>query len=120
MSPYLKGGGGSSTKMVNRMQYFATRPGVEVLREAPDDLPATKKQQTYIRRLLRSFPEAKELLEYEDYLKKPTQLSASEFIQQARENFVDPMSGRTIWTTCPTAPVWNCGESTVSGPAGAR
>ena len=94
MSPYLKGGGGSSTKMVNRMQYFATRPGVEVLREAPDDLPATKKQQTYIRRLLRSFPEAKELLEYEDYLKKPTQLSASEFIQQARENFVDPMSQR--------------------------
>ena len=93
MSPYLKGGG-SNAKMANLMRYFATRPGVEVLREEPDDLPATKKQQVYIRRLLRSFPDAKELLEYEDYLKKPTQLSASEFIQQARENFVDPMSQR--------------------------
>ena len=93
MSPYLKGGG-SSAKMANRMRYFATRPGVEMLREEPGDLPATKKQQAYIRRLLRSFPDAKELLEYEDYLKKPTQLSASEFIQQARENFVDPMSQR--------------------------
>lgn len=93
MSPYLKGGG-NSAKMANRMRYFATRPGVEVLREEPDNLPATKKQQAYIRRLLQSFPDAKELLEYEDYLKKPTQLSASEFIQQARENFVDPMSQR--------------------------
>ena len=93
MSPYLKGGGGNA-KMANRVRYFATRPGVEVLREEPDDLPATKKQQAYIRRLLQSFPDAKELLEYEDYLKKPTQLSASEFIQQARENFVDPMSQR--------------------------
>lgn len=93
MSPYLKGGG-NSAKMANRMRYFATRPGVEVLREEPDNLPATKKQHAYIRRLLRSFPDAKELLEYEDYLKKPTQLSASEFIQQARENFVDPMSQR--------------------------
>ena len=93
MSPYLKGGGGNA-KMANRVRYFATRPGVEVLREEPDDLPATKKQQAYIRRLLQSFPDAKELLEYEDYLKKPTQLSASEFIQQARENLVDPMSQR--------------------------
>ena len=93
MSPYLKGGS-NSAKMANRVRYFATRSGVEVLREEPDDLPATRKQQTYIRRLLQSFPDAKELLEYEDYLKKPTQMSASEFIQQARENFVDPMSQR--------------------------
>ena len=91
MSPYLKGGG-SNAKTANRMRYFATRPGVEVLREESGDLPATRKQQTYIRRLLQSFPDAKELLEYEDYLKKPTQLSASEFIQQAREKFVDPRS----------------------------
>lgn len=93
MSPYLKIGG-NSAEMANRMRYFATRPGVEVLREGPDNLPATKKQHAYIRRLLQSFPDAKELLEYEDYLKKPTQLSAAEFIQQARENFADPMSQR--------------------------
>ena len=45
--------------------------------------PATKKQKAYIQRLLRAFPDARELLEYEDYLKNQTQESASEFIRQA-------------------------------------
>ena len=34
--------------------------------------PATKKQKAYIQRLLRAFPDARELLEYEDYLKNQT------------------------------------------------
>ena len=92
MSPYLKGGG-DGARRANRIRYFATRPGVEVLSDR-SSLPATKKQKVYIRRLLRAFPEAKESLEYEDYLKNPTQLSASEFIQQVREDFAVPMSQR--------------------------
>ena len=56
--------------------------------------PATKKQKAYIQRLLRAFPDARELLEYEDYLKNQTQESASEFIRQAREDFAVPMSQR--------------------------
>lgn len=67
MSPYLKGGG-DSARRANRIRYFATRPGVEVLSDGGSQ-PATKKQKAYIQRLLRAFPDARELLEYEDYLK---------------------------------------------------
>ena len=56
--------------------------------------PATKKQKAYIQRLLGAFPDARELLEYADYLEHPTQESASEFIRQAREDFAVPMSQR--------------------------
>ena len=92
MSPYLKGGG-DSARRANRIRYFATRPGVEVLTDG-SSLPATKKQKAYIQRLLRAFPDARELLEYADYLEHPTQESASEFIRQAREDFAVPMSQR--------------------------
>ena len=92
MSPYLKGGG-DSARRANRIRYFATRPGVEVLSDGGSQ-PATKKQKAYIQRLLRAFPDARELLEYEDYLKNQTQVSASEFIRQAREDFAVPMSQR--------------------------
>ena len=44
--------------------------------------------------MLRALPDARELLEYEDYLKNQTQESASEFIRQAREDFAVPMSQR--------------------------
>ena len=64
MSPYLKGGR-DAAKLSNRARYIATRPGVEVLRGEHSNQPATKKQQAYIQRLLRDFPGAEELLEYE-------------------------------------------------------
>ena len=92
MSPYLKGGG-DSARRANRIRYFATRPGVEVLSDGGSQ-PATKKQKAYIQRLLRALPDARELLEHEDYLKNQTQESASEFIRQAREDFAVPMSQR--------------------------
>ena len=92
MSPYLKGGG-DSARRANRIRYFATRPGVEVLSDGGSQ-PATKKQKAYIQRLLRALPVARELWEYEDYLKNQTQESASEFIRQAREDFAVPMSQR--------------------------
>ena len=92
MSPYLKGGG-DSARRANRIRYFATRPGVEVLSDGGSQ-PATKKQKAYIQRLLGAFPDARELLEYADYLEHPTQESASEFIRQAREDFAVPMSQR--------------------------
>ena len=91
MSPYLKGGRDSS-KLVNRARYIATRPGVEVLRGEHSDQPATKKQHDYIQRLLRDFPGAEELLEYEDYCNAPTQANANTFIRQVQEDFAEPMS----------------------------
>ena len=91
MSPYLKGGR-DTAKLSNRARYIATRPGVEVIRGEHSDQPATKKQHDYIQRLLRDFPGAEELLEYEDYCNAPTQVNANTFIRQVQEDFAEPMS----------------------------
>ena len=91
MSPYLKGGR-ATAKLTNRARYIATRPGVEVLRGEQQDQSATSKQQAYIQSLLRDFPGAKELLEYEDYCNVPTQANANTFIRQVQEDFAEPMS----------------------------
>ena len=91
MSPYLKGGR-DTAKLTNRARYIATRPGVEVIRGEHSDQPATKKQHDYIQRLLRDFPGAEELLEYEDYQNAPTQGHANAFIRQVQEDFAEPMS----------------------------
>ena len=91
MSPYLKGGR-DAAKLSNRARYIATRPGVEVLRGEQQDQSATSKQQAYIQSLLRDFPGAEELLEYEGYRNTPTQANADTFIRQVQEDFAEPMS----------------------------
>lgn len=48
-------------------------------------LLATEKQKKLISKILKDFPDSKGLLEYEDYLKGKTGLSASEFISRALE-----------------------------------
>ena len=88
----LPEGGRDTAKLTNRARYIATRPGVEVLRGEHSGQPATKKQQAYIQRLLRDFPGAEELLEYEDYQNAPTQGHANAFIRQVQEDFAEPMS----------------------------
>lgn len=93
IAPYLKGGR-DAARLANRMHYFATREGVELLTDEYGGLPATKKQQAYIRRLVRSFPEAADLLEYDDYRDQPTRERANEFIRQARESFVESLDQR--------------------------
>ena len=65
ISPYLKGGQ-NAAKLAQRTRYFATRPGVELLTDEHSALPATKKQCSFINRLVKSFPTSKELIEYED------------------------------------------------------
>lgn len=88
ISPYLKGGK-NAAKLAQRTRYVATRPGVELLADERSSLPATKKQQDFIKRLLKSFPSCWELIEYEEYLEHPTQGSASAFIQQVQENYIE-------------------------------
>ena len=90
ISPYLKGGQ-NAAKLAQRTRYFATRPGVELLTDEHSTLPATKKQHSFISRLVRSFPTSKELIEYEDYLANPTQGNASAFIQQTWEDYVEAL-----------------------------
>ena len=93
ISPYMKGGR-DSARLAHRTRYFATREGVQLLKDDNSNLPATKKQQQYIQRLLRSFPEARELPEHEDYVTSPNRQTAFAFIEQIHEDFIEPMDGR--------------------------
>ena len=93
ISPYMKGGR-DAARLAHRTRYFATREGVQLLKDDNAHLPATKKQQKYIQRLLRSFPEAKELPEHEDYANTPNRQTAFDLIEQIHEDFVEPMDSR--------------------------
>ena len=93
ISPYMKGGR-DSARLAHRTRYFATREGVQLLRDDNAHLPVTKKQQQYIQRLLRSFPEARELPEHEDYANTPNRQTAFALIAQIHEDFIEPMDGR--------------------------
>ena len=90
ISPYLKGGQ-NAAKLAQRTRYVATRPGVELLADERSTLPVTKKQRDFITRLLKSFPSCWELIEYEEYLDHPTQGSASAFIQQVQEDYMEAL-----------------------------
>lgn len=89
ISPYLKGG--SNARRSNLVHYVATREGVELLTNDVRKTPPTKKQQTFINRLVRDFPAAKEMLEYEDYMALPNRETAWELINQMYEQFVEPL-----------------------------
>ena len=71
-SPYIKCGAGQSAG--GYLKYIATRERVEII---PDDRPPTNKQTQFIAKLVKDFPDAKELMEYEDYLSHPTKATAS-------------------------------------------
>lgn len=61
-SPYIKCGGGNSAG--DYMRYIATRERVELIQ---DDRPPTRKQEQLIAKLVKDFPDARELDEYADY-----------------------------------------------------
>jgi len=67
-------------------KYIATREGVEKLDDSQRFAPVTAKQQQLIQRLLKDFPDSREMFEYEDYLQNQTVGSASEFITRAIED----------------------------------
>lgn len=79
-SPYLKCGGGSSVS--GYLRYIGTRERVEIL---PDGRPPTRKQEQLITKLVKDFPNSKELDEYLDYAEKPTKANASAFITRVLE-----------------------------------
>ena len=74
-SGYIKAG-----KAAGYMEYVATRDGVEIIKSTE---PVTKKQEQFIKRLLKDFPDVKELFEYGDYMQTPDRGTASAFIVTA-------------------------------------
>ena len=91
-------------QLENYVRYIGTREGVEKMDESKRHLPATIHQKEFIRQLIRDIPQAKEMLEYADFLLRPTIGNASELISCAleqhldlvakRENYVDYISNR--------------------------
>ena len=86
-SPYIKCGGGQSAG--GYLKYIATRERVEII---PDDRPPTNKQTQFLAKLVKDFPDTKELMEYEDYAAHPTKATASALITLALESNWDRLS----------------------------
>ena len=87
-SPYIKCGAGQSAG--GYLKYIATRERVEII---PDDRPPTNKQEQLIAKLVKDFPDAKALMEYEDYLSHPTKATASALITLTLESNWDRVQG---------------------------
>ena len=79
------------------VKYIATREGVEKLDDTQRLAPSTVRQQTLIQKILRDFPDAKEMLEYEDYLQMPNMGNASEFISRALEDNAHALQNRKTY-----------------------
>ena len=74
------------------VSYVATREGVQYIDPEKADQPATEKQVKMVEKLVREFPLSKGSFEYQDYMKSPTQQSASEFITRAIEDNLDQIA----------------------------
>ena len=81
-SGYFKGGS------TGYMKYIAQRDGVEI---TSDTDPVTEKQRQLIEDLLKNYPDAKELFEYEDYLTTPNRATASAYIAAALDSHLHEM-----------------------------
>ncbi len=81
----------SKTKSIIRkkyIKYIATREGVQKI-DFDKKLKSTGSQDELIKQLINDFKEVKELLEYDDYIKKPNIKNASELISRAFELLLD-------------------------------
>ncbi len=109
-SPYIKCGGGKSAD--GYLKYIATRERVEII---PDDRPPTQKQTQLIAKLVKDFPDAKELMEYEDHISHPTKATASALITLTLESNWDRLSSMEATpSTSPCGPGRNGWGNTVS------
>lgn len=78
-------------------KYIATREGVEKIDDTKKFAPATEKQKNLIEKILKDFPDSKDMFEYADYLEKQNQGSASDFISRVMEDYAYEISGRKVY-----------------------
>ncbi len=76
-------------RLNNYVRYIGTRDGVEKTGGSGKNFPATQPQKNLVGQIIKDIPEAKEILEYQDYIRFPTVGNASEFITQALEQNLD-------------------------------
>ena len=81
---YLKGKSkGSAARYTT---YIGTREGVEKIDDSNKLAPATMRQDGLIARIVKDFPDTKDMHEYDDYISNRTIGNASEFISRALED----------------------------------
>lgn len=78
-------------------KYIATREGVEKIDDTKKFAPATAKQKNLIEKIIKNFPDSKDMFEYSDYLEKQNQGSASDFISRVMEDYAYEISGRKAY-----------------------
>lgn len=82
-SPYLKPN--AKVHIENYVRYIATREGAEPAKESSNTMPAFETQRKLIDKLMKAYPDSKELFEHEDYLNEPTRENADELIMRIAE-----------------------------------
>ena len=78
-------------------KYIATREGVEKIDDTKKFAPATTKQKNLIEKILKDFPDSKDMFEYVDYLEKQNVGSALDFISRVMEDYAYEISGRKAY-----------------------
>ena len=78
-------------------KYIATREGVEKIDSSQKFAPATEKQKNLIEKIIKDFPDSKDMFEYADYIEKQNQGSASDFISRVMEDYAYEISGRKAY-----------------------
>ncbi len=93
-------------KIGGYLKYIATRDGVEKSNSLQEKQLSNLSQRRLIEKLLKDFPDCKDMLEYEDYLKEPTIKNATEFISRAIEDNIGriDMKGKTYADYIATRP----------------
>lgn len=96
---------GASVSMGGYLKYIATREGVEKYVNLKQFVPPTVKQKELIEKMLVDYPDSRTMLEYEDYLAKPSRKTAIEFLTRAIEdNIASLMNSKTYADYIATRP----------------
>lgn len=86
-------------------KYIATREGVDKIDQSFKLSPTSDKQKKLIKQILEDFPDSKNSLEYEDYLKESNVGNTSEFITRTiEENAYEVMQTKTYADYIATRP----------------
>lgn len=81
----------SNGRAARYAKYIGTREGVEKIDDSHKFAPVTKRQEKLITKILKDFPDTKDMHEYADYLNRQTVGNASEFISRALEDNAEEM-----------------------------
>lgn len=82
-SPYLKPN--AKVHIENYVHYIATREGAEPTKNSTNTKPPFETQKKLIDKLMKTYPDSKDLFEHEDYISNPTRENADELIMRIAE-----------------------------------